>query len=119
MVRVVFRNIEKSELMKDAIETKVSHILAKFPGLQNATTTVIATPGPDSYHVKVVLLSRGLKPVILERDGEDANHAFSHLADRLFEVLHRSLERRREKTRSERRKWKESAHLPHEWSSAS
>lgn len=126
MVRVVFRNIPKSEFIKDAVQEKVNHVLTKFPELGNAATTVIVgmenSPlhaGPDNFHVKVILLSKGLKPVILQKEGMTPYQAVANLADRLFEVIHRALERRREKTRSERRKWKGSPHLPHEWRSAS
>jgi ribosome-associated translation inhibitor RaiA len=126
MVRVVFRNLAKSDFVKNVIDEKVNHVLEKFPELVDAATTVVVgmenSPlhaGPDNFQVKLTMFSRGLKPVILQRESDNPYQAVAHLTDRLFEVLHRALERRREKSRSERRKWKGSPHLPYEWRSAS
>jgi ribosome-associated translation inhibitor RaiA len=124
MVRVVFKNLEKSEFIKGVVTDKITHALEKFPELENATATVTVgmenSPlhaGPDLFQVKIILLSRGLKPIILEKEAGSPYQAAAILTDRLFEVLHRAVERRREKSRSERRHWKGSPHLGHEWRS--
>jgi len=112
MVRVVFRNFKKSDWMENLIAEKVHHVLSKFPNMHSAKTTVIVgmeTPnhaGPDIFHVKLIALSKGLKPVVLQKDGENPYQAAANLSDRLFEVLHRALDRRREKNRSEKRRFK-------------
>lgn len=125
MVRVVFKNLEKSEFIKDMVSEKINHTLEKFPELENATATVTVgmenspfQAGPDLFQVRVILLARGLKPIVLEKQAASPYQATSVLTDRLFEVLHRAVERRREKSRSERRRWKGSPHLGHEWRSA-
>ncbi|MFN7729968.1 MAG: HPF/RaiA family ribosome-associated protein [Bdellovibrio sp.] len=124
MVRVVFKNLEKSEFIKGVVTNKITHALEKFPELEHATATVTVgmenSPfhaGPDLFQIKIILLSRGLKPIILEKEAGSPYQAAAILTDRLFEVLHRAVERRREKSRSERRHWKGSPHLGHEWRS--
>ncbi|MBX2995203.1 MAG: HPF/RaiA family ribosome-associated protein [Bdellovibrionaceae bacterium] len=124
MVRVVFKNLEKSEFIKDIVSDKITHALEKFPELENATATVTVgmenSPfhaGADLFQVRVILLARGLKPIVLEKQAGSPYQAVAVLTDRLFEVLHRAVERRREKSRSERRRWKGSPHLGHEWRS--
>jgi len=125
MVRVVFKNLEKSEFIRGIVTEKISHALEKFPELENATATVTVgmenspvQAGPDLFQVKIILLSRGLKPIVLEKQAPSPYQASAILSDRLFEVLHRAVEKRRERSRSERRRWKGSPHLGHEWSSA-
>ena len=125
MVKVVFRNLANSEVMKNVIKEKVNHILSKFPNLDNSMATVIVGQGhspthasSDNIQIKLILTSRGFKPVVLSKEGESATAVIALLFDRLFEVVHRALERRREKTRSARRRWKGSPHLRHEWRAA-
>lgn len=127
MVRVVFRNLASSESLKGAMTEKVNHVVEKFPDLAsaNSMTTVtvgqqnsILHAGPQLYQVKLILIARGMKPIVLQKTAENVYLAMALLADRLFEVLHRALERRREKARSKSRKWKSSSHLPPEWRSA-
>src|SRR5580704_1892713 len=123
MLKVVFRNLAKSEFMKDIIDEKVGHVLEKFPDLVNSATTVVVgmqnTPmhaGPELFRIKLILKSRGLKPIVLEKHSDNAYQAAAMLADRLFEVLHRAIERRREKLRLQRKKWKHSDGAPFDWS---
>lgn len=127
MVRVVFRNLATSESLKGAMTEKVQHVIEKFPELAstNSMTTVtvgmqnsVLHAGPQLYQVKLILLARGLKPIVLQKHAENVYLAMAMLADRLFELLHRALEKRREKTRAKGRKWKGSPHLPPEWRSA-
>lgn len=125
MVRVVFKNLEKSEFIQELVREKISHSLAKFPELENATTTITVgmensqfRAGPDIFQVRLILLSRGLKPIVLEKEAASPYQAAALLSDRLFEVLHRAFDRRRERLRSEKRRWKGSPHLNHEWRSA-
>lgn len=125
MVRVVFKNLEKSEIIKKVVEEKLSHTIEKFPELDQAHATATVSmensqfqAGRDVFHVRIILLSKRLRPIILEKTADNPYLAASVLSDRLFEVLHRSIERKRDQLRSARRKWKGSPHVEHEWRSA-
>jgi len=125
MVRIVFRNFGQSSRVKDYIQQKVAHVLEKFPEALGSSTTIIvareSSPvhlGPQQFHLKLISLVKGTKPVILEKSGPSAEQALALLADRLFEVMHRAIERKREKNRAQRRTWKTSRALGFDWKRA-
>jgi ribosome-associated translation inhibitor RaiA len=118
-MRVAFKNLESSEFMRNLAIEKVNHVLEKFPELDHPTVSIVISmensqfhAGRDLFKVKAIMLSRGLKPVIIEKEAINPYQAIAHLSDRMFEVIHRSLERRRERARSDRRKWKEVSFEP-------
>ena len=112
MVKVIFKNLEKSDMVSEIVQEKVSHVLAKFPELEGATATVSVEmenspihAGKDDFRVKLVVTNRRFKPLVLQKEGPNLYQAAAILSDRLFEVLHRSLEKKRDQRRHSQRRW--------------
>lgn len=112
MVKVIFKNIEKTESIVSIVQEKISHILGKFPELVDATATVSLemenSPqhvGRDDFRVKLVMSHRGARPIVIEKEGENLYQTTAILADRLLEILHRAVEKRRDSKRSVQRRW--------------
>lgn len=112
MVKVIFKNLEKSEMVSEIVQQKITHVLAKFPELTEAQATVSVemenSPthvGKDDFRIKLVVTNRRFKPLVIQKEGANLYQAAAVLADRLFEVLHRSLEKRRDQRRHGARRW--------------
>ena len=106
MVKVIFKNLEKSEMVSEIVQDKISHVLEKFPELTNVNATISVEmenspvhAGKDDFRVKLVMTNSRLRPVVIQKAGTNLYQAAAILADRLFEVLHRSLEKRRDQRR--------------------
>lgn len=111
MVKVIFKNLQKSDMVREIVTEKVQHVLSKFPDLKNAAATVfvemensLTHPGKDDFRIKLIMASRGNKPVVIQKESDNFYQAASVLADRLFDVLHRYVEKRRDTRRHQQRR---------------
>lgn len=110
MVRVMFKNLKKSDFIEEFLSEKVQHILSKFPEATKggSATAVVAMEnsqlhrGADLFQVKLILLLKGMKPIILQKENGNIYQAVAVLCDRLLESLHRHFERRRDQYRHRR-----------------
>lgn len=110
MIRVMYKNLDHSDFVDNIVTERIQHVVDKFPEVKGATASVTVSKetskthiGPDIFQVKLILTHRGMKPVILQKENGNLYHATAVLADRLFESLHRHVERRRDFHRAERR----------------
>lgn len=113
MVKVVFKNLAKSEMIRDIVMNRVEKTMAKFLDLEKVSSTVIVArehshehTGVDWFSVKLLIAGKGLKPIVLEKRAEGLYQALAMVSDRALEILHRSIEKSRFENRHERRKWK-------------
>lgn len=107
MVKVIFKNLKKSEFVLDSVKEKIGRVLEKFPEMENASATISIEmenspqhAGKDDFRVKLIMLSRGHKPIVIQKDSANVYQAASLLADRLFDLLHRSVEKKRDLRRA-------------------
>lgn len=114
MVKVSFHNLEKSDMVRSVVANLVETTLEKFQNLHAARADVFVSmensptkSGADQFTVKLVLKAKGIKPIILEKSAHNLYQAASLVSHRLFETLHRALEKRRERRRTARRQFKE------------
>jgi ribosome-associated translation inhibitor RaiA len=119
MVRVVFKNLEKSDMIRDIVGSKILHSLEKFPSLAKATATTIVSRdearnknGDEHFSVKLILAGNGIKPIIIEKSSNNLYQAVSIAADSAHEILHRASTRIRERTRLKQRRWKAKHYIP-------
>ena len=113
-MRILFRNLEKSELAKEAVEERLGDMFEKFPKLKNHRMTVTLSmenapekPGPDSFGVKVLIQGQEFKNVSLCKKSPSLYHALADVREHLLEVLNRSGDRARVSQRSKERKFLE------------
>jgi ribosome-associated translation inhibitor RaiA len=117
MVNVVFKNLEKSTMVRDIVAGKLERVLEKFPRFATTLATVsvctensrVAGP-PHYYSVKLRVQAKGLRPIIVEKKAVSLYAAVAELTDHALEILHRTVEKRRDQVRSSRREWKNHQH---------
>lgn len=115
MVKVVFKNLNKSDIAEDIVSSKIEAVLNTFPEFKTSTATAILEmdnsrmqAGPDHFNIKLILKNnRYLPPIVFQHDASNVYQALSILTDRLFEVLHRAVDKRRHAIRASRRLAKE------------
>ncbi len=101
-VKVLFHNLESSNLINSAIETKLGHVLEKFEDRAQAKATVIvsmensrAQRGPDLFTVKAVIKLGRHGSLVLEKSDSEFYRALAMLADRLQDQVNRMLDKDR------------------------
>lgn len=112
-MRIVFRNIEKSEFAKEAVEERLGDMVEKFPKLNGHKITVTlfmenspVQPGPDSFGVKVLIQGRFFKAISLCKTSPSLYLALADVREHLLEVLNRSSDRVRVFERKKERKYR-------------
>jgi ribosome-associated translation inhibitor RaiA len=113
MVKVIFKNLEKSDLIRKIAAEKVEKALQKYAVVDPLASTVILSrehsrehSGLDEYSVKLMVGARGHKPVIVEKRSTSMMVALATVLDRAMDLLHQSLAKERLGVRHERRRWK-------------
>jgi len=111
MVKVVFKNLEKSFLATEAAEEKLAEVVERFPELEGSQLTVTLSmenspkqAGPDLFGVKVLVRGGRYDGVILEKKASSLYVALADVADHLLERLNRFSDKLRVKNRSRDRR---------------
>lgn len=105
-MKIVFKNLDRSELISDVARTRIHTALARFPkanprsvcvtiGMENSPLQ----PGPDLFKVRVEIVGGLYHGVILEREAADPYDGIASLSDGLLERLNRYSDRLRLKNR--------------------
>lgn len=95
-MRIIFRNLEKSELAREAVAERLGDIVEKFPSLQNHKITVTlfmenspVQAGPDSFGVRVLIQGAKFKTVSLCKRSPSLYRALADVREHLLETLNR------------------------------
>lgn len=111
MIQVKFKNLDKSELAKEAATERIEAMIEKFPDLQN--TRIIMTlemenspvqAGPDLFKVKIYISSGRYRGATLEKSSPNLYIALAHVVDHMHEKLNRFGDRQRVKERTKARR---------------
>ena len=85
MIRIIFKGLEESELVREAVHDRFEATLERFPDLEGHRITVMLSmdnsqfkPGPDLFKVKLVIVGQKYGGVILEKS---AMSLYTALAD--------------------------------------
>jgi ribosome-associated translation inhibitor RaiA len=113
MVKVIFKNLERSDLIREIASEKVEKALQKYAVVDPLASTVVLSrehsrehTGVDEFSVKLMVGARGHKPVIVEKRSTSITQALASVLDRAMDLLHQSFARERLGVRHERRRWK-------------
>ena len=111
MIRIVFKNMVKSELVRAAIQERLASVTDRFPDLgpDQITLTVDmrnspSQAGPDVFTVKFYCRSGRYRGVTLEKSAPNLYAALAELVDHLQERLNRFGDKSRVKRIKEERK---------------
>lgn len=93
-MKIVFKNLEPSNLARGIVEDKLSPVFDKFPHLAHANVTVTlemenspAQAGPDLFNAWVVIKGTRTTAFKLKRSDTNLYRAVSQLEDALMEKL--------------------------------
>lgn len=106
MIQIKFRNLEKSELAKDAVIERMDTLVDKFPDLSGSRLQVTldmenspAQVGPDLFKVKVHVSKGRYNGVICEKSDSNLYVALAEVVDHLLERFNRFGDKARVKER--------------------
>ncbi|MFN7904387.1 MAG: HPF/RaiA family ribosome-associated protein [Pseudobdellovibrionaceae bacterium] len=110
MIQVKFKNLEKSELAREAVHDRIETLIEKFPDLGQSKIQVIlemqnspAQAGPDVFKVKVHVAngsSNGrYSGITIEKASPNLYVALANVVDHMLETLNRFGDRARVKER--------------------
>lgn len=109
MVTVVFKNLDKSALIKETVVTRLQDTMDRFPDLAGhriiVTLSMENSPqqaGPDHFTVRVHVRGKKYRDVLIEKSAMNLYLALADVNEHLLERLNRMGDRARVKRRSQR-----------------
>ncbi len=115
MVKVTFKNLEKSSLAKNVVVEKISVLIGKFPELEQHSISLTLSmdnssiqAGPDEFGVKVQIQGKKFEGLIVEKKARTLYLAMADVHEVLLELLNRRTDKLRVKSRTQLRKAKNS-----------
>lgn len=111
MISITFKNLEKSELTRDAVKDRVEVLIEKFPDLVGSKIQVTlemenspVQAGPDLFTVKLHVTRGKYDGITLEKAHSSLYVALAELMEHMLEKLNRAGDRARVKERTRARK---------------
>ncbi|MEZ4871956.1 MAG: HPF/RaiA family ribosome-associated protein [Bdellovibrionales bacterium] len=102
MARIIFNNLEKSELAKEVVRDHLKNLTDRFPDLKSCRLVITldmhnspTQAGPDEFSVKFHCRSGKYKGAILEKRESTLYKALAELSNHLPERLNRHVEKNR------------------------
>jgi ribosome-associated translation inhibitor RaiA len=111
-MKIVFKNLEKSEIAKDAVRERISELLEKFPDLKKSSVHVTLEmhnsplqAGPDSFSISLRVSGGKYDGVSLTKYSQSLYVALADLIEHALEILNRNSDKKRVVERSMHRKF--------------
>lgn len=106
MISIKYKNLEKSEIAQDAVQTRLEALTEKFPTLLESKMQVTlemenspTQAGPDLFKVKVYVSRGRYHGLAIEKSNSNLYVALADVADHMLEVLNRFGDKARVKER--------------------
>ncbi len=116
MIQVIFKNLERSEIARDAALERMGNLVEKFPDLRTSriqlTLEMQNSPvqaGPDSFAVRIQVMQGRYRGVRIAKSASNLYIALADLSDHLLERLNRYGDRVRVKRIRRQRQLSEQA----------
>ncbi len=116
MINIIFKNLDKSELAREAVEDRLGPIVEKFSELKKCRINVTLemqnspqNPGPDLFSVRAQFNAGKYRGIRVEKSAQNLYLALADVAEHLLEVLNRFGDRARIKERNKARKFKKAS----------
>jgi ribosome-associated translation inhibitor RaiA len=110
MILVRFKNLEKSEMAREAVQERIETLIEKFPDLENSKIQVTLEmensriqAGPDLFKVKLYVSKARYSGIIIEKSNPNLYVALADVVDHMLENLNRFGDRARVKERKSAR----------------
>jgi hypothetical protein len=100
-MKIVFKNLERSDFAFDAVKKRLNVIISKFPGLSKndlmltlSKDTSPSQSGAGVFRVKLQVLSGKYKGVVLEKGSSNLYRALAKTVERTHERIKRFNDKR-------------------------
>lgn len=110
MIQVKFKNLEKSELAREAVVERVESLVEKFEDLIKSRIVVTlemenspTQAGPDLFKVKLFIPNGRYRGVSITKSDSNLYRALAELVDHMLEKLNRKGDRDRVNKRKKER----------------
>lgn len=107
MIQVRFKNLERSELVTNAVHEKVTALVNKFDDLEDCKITVTLEmenspiqAGPDLFTTKLHVENGRYRNVTVTKSHSNLYVALADMMDHMLEVLNRLGDKKRVKNRA-------------------
>lgn len=116
MIRIIFKDLDRSELAKELVTERISSIVDRFPDLArhriDTTLSMENSPqqaGPDFFTVKLFIHGRRYKSLIIQKSATSLYAALADVVEGALERLNRYGDKERVKSRKREnlKKWRE------------
>jgi hypothetical protein len=112
-MRIVFKNLEPSQLAREIAADQILLVLEKFPkaAAHRATLTLSMDnssrqPGKDLFGARLMLSGKNFSNLLVEKKATSLYQAVGNLREALLEVLNRTGDRQRVSGRTKQRQLK-------------
>lgn len=110
MIQVKFKNLDKSEMAREAVQERIEVLTDKFPDLNESKIQVTLEmensplqAGPDLFKVKLHVVRGRYDGITVEKSDSNLYVALAEVVDHMLEVLNRFGDRARVKERKRAR----------------
>lgn len=111
MIHLKFKNLEKSEIAREAVHVRIEALVEKFPDLSESKIQITlemenspAQAGPDLFRVKLHVCRGRYDRITVEKADASLYVALAEVVDHMLEKLNRFGDRMRVKERTKARK---------------
>ncbi len=111
MIRIKFKNLEKSEMAREAVEERIETLIQKFPDLSASKIQITlemenspSKAGPDLFRVKLHVARGRYDGIIVDKADSSLYVALAEVVDHMLEKLNRFGDKLRVKERTRARK---------------
>lgn len=111
MIQIKFKNLEKSEMAREAVQERIETLIEKFPDLSKCkiqiTLEMENSPlqaGPDLFKVKLHVASGRYDGITVEKSDASLYVALAEVVDHMLEKLNRFGDRQRVQERAKARR---------------
>ncbi len=111
MIQIKFKNLEKSEMAREAVEERIETLIQKFPDLSASKIQITlemenspSQAGPDLFRVKLHVARGRYDGITVDKADSSLYVALAEVVDHMLEKLNRFGDRLRVKERTRARK---------------
>lgn len=108
MIKIRFKNLDKSELAKEIVLERIYVLLEKFPDLKNCSILItlemensVFQAGADLFTVKLYISHGRYQGINLKKSDSSLYIALADLVDHMLEVLNRYGDKKRVTSRNQ------------------
>ena len=110
MIKIIFKNLEKSEFAKDLTLERIGTMVDRFPDLVNHKIDAILSmenspfkAGPDLFTVKVIIRGKRFHNLVMKKSAPNFYLALAEVVEHSLEQINRYGDKQRVKRRKQAR----------------